>query len=216
MGPIKKSATIKRRSCMKRIKQLSFFSCLITLFLLSSCATTVTTNVWRDQSYGGAVKKVLVMGISQKQGIQRFFEDEFVRQLREKGTDGIAGYTVLPYDEKMTKDFIAARARESGADAVLVARPLSREVQRTYVPGQVYAVPGSYSRWGSYYGHAYSPGYVVEDEYVYIETNLYDVATEKLIWSTQSETVILASDQELIKSFISTMVAQLSSDKLIK
>jgi len=57
---------------------------------------------------------------------------------------------------------------------------------------------------------------VVEDEYVYIETNLFDVATEKLIWSTQSETVILAGDQELIKSFISTMVAQLSSDKLIK
>jgi hypothetical protein len=201
---------------MKRITQLSLFSCLITLFLLSSCATTVTTNVWKDPSYGGAVKKVLVMGISQKKGIQRFFEDEFVRQLREKGTDGIAGYTVLPYDEKMTKDFIAAKARESGADAVLVARPLSREMQRTYVPGQVYAVPGSYSRWGSYYGHAYSPGYVVEDEYVYIETNLYDVATEKLIWSTQSETVILASDQALIKEFISTMVAQLSSDKLIK
>ncbi len=201
---------------MKKLGSLSFISVVLGLFLLNACATTVTTNVWKDQTYGGPVKKVLVMGISQKKGIQRFFEDEFVRQLREKGTDGIAGYSVLPYDEKMTKDFIAAKARESGADAVLVARPLSREMQRTYVPGQVYAVPGSYSRWGSYYGHAYSPGYVVEDEYVYIETNLYDVATEQLIWSTQSETIILASDQALIKEFISTMVTQLSSDKLIK
>jgi len=201
---------------MKRVKQITFFSMLIMLFLLSSCATTTTTNVWRDQTYGGPVKKILVMGISQKKGIQRFFEDEFVRQLRQRGTDGVAGYTVLPYDEKMDKDFIAAKARESGADSVLITRPLSREMQRTYVPGQVYAVPGSYSRWGSYYGHAYSPGYVVEDEYVYIETNLFDVATEKLIWSTQSETVVLASDQELIKSFISTTVSQLSSDKLIK
>jgi len=201
---------------MKRIRQLSFFPVLITLFLLNSCATTVTTNVWRDQSYGGPVKKILVMGISQKKGIQRFFEDEFVRQLRERGTDGLAGYTVLPYDEKMDKDFIAAKARESGADTVLVARPLSRELQRTYVPGQAYAVPGSYSRWGSYYGQAYSPGYVVEDEYVYIETNLYDVATEKLIWSAQSETIVLASDQELMKSFIKTMVNKMSDDRLIK
>jgi len=201
---------------MKRARQIAFFSMLIMLFLMSSCATTTTTNVWRDQTYGGTVKKILVMGISQKQGIQRFFEDEFVRQLRQRGIDGVAGYTVLPYDKKMDKDFIAAKAKESGADTVLVTRPLSREMQRTYVPGQVYAVPGSYSRWGSYYGHAYSPGYVVEDEYVYIETNLYDVATEKLIWSTQSETVILATDQELIKSFISTMISQLSSDKLIK
>jgi hypothetical protein len=172
--------------------------------------------VWRDQTYGGTVKKIIVMGISQKQSIQRFFEDEFVRQLRQRGIDGVAGYTVLPYDQKIDKDFIAQKAREAGADTVLVARPLSREIQRSYVPGQAYAVPGPYSRWGSYYGHAYSPGYVVEDEYVYIETNLFDVATEKLIWSTQSETVILASDQELIKSFISTMISQLSSDKLIK
>ena len=201
---------------MKKIRHISFFSALITLFLLSACATTTTTNVWRDQTYGGPVKKILVMGISQKKGIQRFFEDEFVRQLRERGTDGVAGYSILPYDEKMDKNFIAAKARELGADTVLVARPLSRKTERSYVPGQVYAVPGSYSRWGSYYGHAYSPGYVVEDEYVFIETNLYDVATEKLIWAAESETIILATDQELIKSFISTMVAKLASDKLIK
>jgi len=201
---------------MKKVRQISFFSILIALFLLSSCATTTTTNVWRDQAYDGPVKKILVMGISQKKGMQRFFEDEFVRQLRERGTDGVAGYTILPYDEKMDKDFIAAKARELGADTVLVARPLNRKTERSYVPGQVYAVPGYYSRWGSYYGHAYSPGYVVEDEYVYIETNLYDVANEKLIWAAESETIILAADQELIKSFISTMVAQLASDKLIK
>jgi len=97
---------------MKKVRQISFFSILIALFLLSSCATTTTTNVWRDQAYDGPVKKILVMGISQKKGIQRFFEDEFVRQLRERGTDGVAGYTILPYDEKMDKDFIAAKARE--------------------------------------------------------------------------------------------------------
>jgi hypothetical protein len=201
---------------MKKARQISSFIVFITLFLLSSCATTTTTNVWRDQTYQGPVKKILVIGISQKKGIQRFFEDEFVRQFRERGTDAVAGYTVLPYDEKMDKDFIAAKAREVGAGAVLVTRPLGRKTERTYVPGQAYAVPGSYYRWGSYYGHAYSPGYVVEDEYVYVETNLFDVATEKLIWSAQSETVLLATDQELIKSFIKTMVAKLASDKLIK
>jgi hypothetical protein len=189
---------------------------LIVLFLLSACATTTTTNVWRDPAYQGPVKKVLVMGISQKKGIQRFFEDEFFRQLKQRGTDAVSGYSVLPYDEKMDKDFIAAKAREIGADVVLVTRPIGRKTERTYVPGQAYAVPGSYYRWGSYYGHAYSSGYVVEDEYVYLETNLFDVATEKLIWSAESETVILASDHELITEFISTLIAKLASDKLIK
>jgi hypothetical protein len=194
---------------MKAGRGIPFFSVLVALFLMSSCATTTTTNVWRDQAYQGPVKKILVMGISKKQGVQRFFEDEFFRQLKQRGTDAVAGYSILPYDEKMDKDFIAAKAREAGADTVLVARPISRKIERSYVPG-------SYSRWGSYYGYAYSPGYVVDDEYVYIETNLYDVATENLIWTAQSETIILAADQELIKSFISTMIAQLASDKLIK
>jgi hypothetical protein len=194
---------------MNEARKIPFFSVLIALFLVGSCATTVTTNVWRDQTYQGPIKKVLVMGISQKVGIQRFFEDEFVRQLKGKGTDAVAGYSMLPYDEKMDKDFIAAKARESGADSVLVARPISRKIERSYVPG-------TYRRWGSYYGYAYSSGYVVDDEYVYIETNLYDVATEKLIWTAQSETIILATDQELIISFISTMIAQLASDRLIR
>jgi hypothetical protein len=194
---------------MNRGRRKSLFSVIIMLFLMNSCATTTTTNVWRDQKYPGPVKKILIMGISQREGIQRFFEDEFVRQLRARGTDGVAGYSILPYDEKMDKDSIASQARESGADTVLVARPISRKIERSYVPG-------SYSRWGSYYGYAYSPGYVVADEYVYIETNLYDVTTENLIWTAQSETIMLATDQELIKSFISTMIAQLASDRLIK
>ena len=201
---------------MKDGRLLFLFPVIIALFLVSACATTATMNVWRDQTYEGPAKKVLIMGLSQKKGIQRYFEDEFVRQLRERGSDAVAGYTVLPYEQAMDKDFIVTKAKEAGADTILVATPLGREKQRTYVSGQAYGVPGSYHRWGSYYGHAYSPGYVVEDEYVYIETNLYVIATEKLIWSAQSETLIIATDQELTKSFIKTMIDKLSSDKLVK
>jgi hypothetical protein len=195
---------------MKKVRYASFSPVLIALFLLSACATTTTTNIWRDQTYQGPVKKILIMGISKKQGVQRFFEDEFFRQLRGRGTDAVAGYSILPYDEKMDKDFIAAKAREIGADAVLVTRPLGRKTERAYMPGSPYYRPGGY------YGYAYSPGYIVEDEYVFLETNLFDVATEKLIWSAESETVILASDQELIKEFIRTMIAKLAADRLIK
>jgi len=201
---------------MKKARQMLFFLLLITSLLASACATTAVTNAWRDPTYQGPIKKVLVIGVSQKKAVQRFFEDEFVRQLRAAGTDAIAGYTILPYEEDINKDFIAAKAKESGADTVLVTRPLGRTTERTYVPGQVYAVPAPYYRWGSYYGQAYSPGYVVEDEYVYVETNLFDLQSEKLIWSAQSETLLSAGNRGLIESFIKTIIAQLSSDKVIK
>ena len=201
---------------MKDERLLFLFPVIIALFLVSACATTDKMNVWKDQTYEGPVKKVLIMGLSQKKGIQLFFENEFVRQFRERGSDAVAGNTILPYEQAMDKDFIVTKAKESGADTVLVARSLGREMQRTYVSGPAYGVPGYYYRWGSYYGNAYSPGYVVEDEYVYVETNLYDIATEKLIWSAQSATIIIADDYDLIRSFIKTMIDKLSSDKLVK
>jgi len=201
---------------MKDGRLLCLFPVIIALFLVSACAPTAKMNVWKDQTYEGPVKKVLVMGLSQKKGIQLFFENEFGRQLGERGNDAVAGNTILPYEQAMDKDFIVTKAKESGADTVLVARSLGREMQRTYVPGPAYGVPGYYYRWGSYYGSAYSPGYVVEDEYVYVETNLYDIATEKLIWSAQSQTIIIADNYELIRSLIKTMIDKLSSDKLVK
>jgi len=201
---------------MKDGRLLFLFPVIIALFLVSACATTAKMNVWKDQTYEGPVKKVLVMGLSQKKGIQLFFENEFVRQLSERGSDAVAGHTILHYEQAMDKDFIVTKAKESGAYAVLVARSLGRKMQRTYDTGQAYGVPGYYYQWGSYYGNAYSPGYVVEDEYVYVETNLYDIATEKLIWSAQSQTIIIADDYDLIRSFIKTMIDRLSSDKLVK
>ena len=50
------------------------FPLIIALFLVSACATTAKMNVWKDQTYEGPVKKVLVMGLSQKKGIQLFLK----------------------------------------------------------------------------------------------------------------------------------------------
>jgi len=36
------------------------------------------------------------MGISSKPDVRRFFEDEFVRELKARGTSAIASYTVIP------------------------------------------------------------------------------------------------------------------------
>lgn len=202
---------------MKEVRGISYFlPLLVGLFVFSSCATTNITTAWRDPAFQGPVKKILVMGISQKPAIQRFAEDEFVSQLRERGTAAVAGYSVLPYGGRMGQRLVAAKAREIGADAVLVIRPVGEKTTRTYVPGQVYGVPGPYRRWGSYYGFAYTPGYVAENQYVYIETNLFDIDTDKLIWSAESETALSANNQQLIKSFIDTIVTKMASAKLIR
>ncbi|MFZ3138881.1 MAG: hypothetical protein WA126_15985 [Thermodesulfovibrionales bacterium] len=50
----------------------------------------------------------------------------------------------------------------------------------------------------------------------YIETNLYDVKTEKLIWSAHTKTERTEGEQQLINTFIKVMIKKLASDKIIQ
>ena len=112
------------------------------------------------------------------------------------------------------KDVAIAKIKATGADTVLVSRLVDRKTVETYVAGA--PSPSYYNSWGNYYGYVYGPSYVIEDEYAYLESNLYQVASEKLAWSARSETWMAASNQDLITSFIKVIIDKLASDKVIK
>jgi len=195
------------------------YTCLVisSLFVFTSCATTPLTAGWRGESYTGPVKKMVVISVSNKPVIRNLFEDECVRELKARGTDAVASYTVLPIDQLANKEAVQSKVRELGADAVLMTRLVDTKSVQTYVPGQVYVMPNYYYGWSGYYGNVFAtPGYTVQDEYAFLETNVYDVKTEQLIWSARSETWMSDNDQDTIKSFIGVIIARLSADKIIK
>jgi hypothetical protein len=185
-------------------------------FLLTSCATTIVTAVWKDESFMGPVKKMAVIGIFKTPAIRNSFEDEFSRQLKTHGIEAVASYTMIPVDDQSDKDIVSSRLKNMGTDYVLVTRLVDKKTVQTYVPGQAYVVPGYYRSWGGYYQYAYTPGYMVEDVYAYAETNIYDVKNDKLIWSARSETEISGVNQELIRSFVKIMIDRLSADAVIR
>jgi hypothetical protein len=185
-------------------------------FLLTACASTILTAVWKDESFTGPVRKIAVIGIFKTPAIRNFFEDEFSRQLKTHGIEAVAGYTLIPADDQSDKDIVASKLKNVGMDYVLVTRLIDKKTVQTYVPGQAYVVPGYYRSWGGYYQYAYTPGYLVEDIYAYAETNIYDVKNDKLIWSARSETEISGMNQELIRSFVKLMIDRLSADAVIR
>ena len=195
-------------------KTLCLSLCACAVFL-TSCATTTLTTVWKDEAFHGAVKKLVVVGAFRRPTVRNFFEDEFARQLKAHGVEAIASYTLVPIDELPEKDLLMAKIRETGADAALVTRMVDKKTVESYVPGEVYVVPRSYRRWGPYFDYIYTPGYMVREEYAYAETNIYETNTQQLIWSAMSSTLLSGDKQDLIKSFVSTMVAKMAEDKLI-
>lgn len=195
------------------------FGALVAM-LITACATTTLTASWKDPLYQGRPHKIMVIGVAKKPVNKRIFEDEFVRQIRARGINAVAGYTVMADEKQGDHTVIAAKMKEQGADAVLISRLASKKTVHTYVPGTVYYPPAYYGNWRDYYGYGsravYTPGYTAEDEYALIETNLYDAGNDRLIWSASSETEISGSDQNQIISYIGVMVNDMADKKLLR
>lgn len=211
---------------------------MLVALLITGCATTQLTSDWKNPSYHGQPGKILVIGVAKKPAIKRIFEDEFVRQLKERGVNAIASYTLMPDKKQSDHAAIAAQMKEHGADAVLISRLVSKKTVQTYIPGTVNYQPANYGNWRhnrspggayyppnygnwrDYYGYGYqtvyTPGYMAEDEYAIMESNLYDAKNDKLIWSAESETGIMGTDQNQIRSYIRVMVDTMAEQKLLK
>ena len=207
---------------MKLKNRLFAFILMISFTgIISSCASTTMKNVWRDTSYQGKLNNVFVIGVIKTPGVKRFFEDEFVAQLKARGTDAIASYTVLPSDRDIDQEELSAKIKELGADGVLITRLVDRKTVETYVPAASHYAPPShyYNGWHNYYarsyGGIYERGYTVKDEVIVVETNLYEASAEKLVWSAISETFREGSDDKLISSFIRLMIENLSKQNLL-
>ncbi len=204
---------------MKRTRSSIQFGMLIAM-LITACATTNLTSAWRDPSYQLQPRKIMVIGIAKKPINRRIFEDEFVRQLKARGTDAVASYTVVPDEKQGDHEVIAEKMKEQDADAVLVTRLASKKTVYTYVPGSITYPPSYYGNWRDYYGYGSqvvsTPGYTAEDDYALMETNLYDAGNDKLIWSASSETELRGSDQTMITSFVGVMVNAMKDQKLVK
>jgi hypothetical protein len=186
---------------------------VMALLLLTSCATTELTSLWRDETYRDHPRKILVIGMLKTPANQRILEDELVRQLKARGTDAVASYTVLPEQVQANKETITAKMNELGADAVLISRLMDKKSVTTYVHSN--PPPAGYGYgWQGYY--SYSPGYTVQDEYAVVQTNLYDVKTDKLIWTAATETWISGDYADtLIREFAEVIGDTLARQKVI-
>jgi hypothetical protein len=187
---------------------------VLALVLLPSCSpTTKLASVWRDDGYQNHPKKMMIIGEFKNPGNRRIFEDEMVKQLEALGTDAVGSYTAIPERIGVDRDMVTAKMNELGADAVLIARVVDKKTVSTFVPGTVRpGYPGYGGGWHGYY--AYSSSSTVQAELAVLQTNLYDLKTDKLIWTAVSETWITENNESLIRSS-PVIIDRLVSDKML-
>ena len=153
-------------------------------------------------------------------------EDALAEQAQQRGISVIKSsdhfkpdfYQNLPDEKKLLQQI-----RSTGANAILTVSLINTESETRYVPGARSYAPFPYYGWYrgfySYYSYwrpsFYEPGYYVTDKKYFMETNLYNVETNQLIWSAQSETIDPGSIDQFAKSYPKVLVGQLIKDGLL-
>ncbi|MGZ3873324.1 MAG: hypothetical protein ACXVJD_10420 [Mucilaginibacter sp.] len=110
------------------------------------------------------------------------------------------------------------KIKNSGVDAVLTILLLKNEKVRTYVRHDVYYQPYSYyyNRFWTYRlelsSRIYRDDYYLENMKYYWESNLYDMKTQRLVYSVQTQSFDPASSEshghEYGRLIISNMVLE--------
>lgn len=199
-----------KQSSVKWFGYLFFF-----VFLNISCAGTELTHKQVNEIYKGKpVSDILVIAITGNEDSRRSFERIFVAHLKSVGVEAISSEEAIPMppDLKMKKETILNAINQFENDAVIITHLIDKEKKEVYTRGGQGA-RGYYSFYHSSY--AYDPGSSSTSKTVLLETNLYDVKTEKLIWSVQSKTWTKDSKKHIINDVIKVVINDLQNNKLI-
>ena len=192
----------------------------VIILLLAGCATTQVKSVWKDPAYLARPQKVMVIAVFREPIYRRIVEEEFVLQFKLRGVDAIASYTTLP--DKLQDDEAAIEkvVKQSGADSVLITRMVSKRSVRVYYPAEVTYRPRHYGKWPEYYRFGYDaftrPGYSTEYNYALMETNLYDLSLDHLVWAATTETGVDKLNQALIKPYIGNLMKLMADYGLVR
>jgi hypothetical protein len=184
---------------------------------LGACAGSTTfTSTWkapdanRIDPAGKTIAALVIYGDPKR---RRDAEAYLAHELSLHGANGVSAYTLIGLDHP-TEEYARARFKEAGINAVVVMRLVGHDQQVIVDPG---GFSGSvYGSFGSYYssygvGISYSTGSVQTDTQVSIETLIYSLNPDKLLWAGTSRT----SNPDGLQGLI-TEVADAVSGQVVK
>jgi hypothetical protein len=193
---------------------------LMVMGALISCGpTTEIVKSWREPDASvtpGPELKTLVIAMVKDETSRRVIEDQLVKRL---STTSVPSYTLL------TTEMIQAASDQALNDLVvknkfthvLLMRLADIEKETSYVPGTTTAYYGGYGRYYGYGASMYSsPGYYTTDKNYFIETTIFTVEPNKLVWTGTTKTVNPSKIEKTVTEIADAVAAQMKKDGFLK
>ena len=189
---------------------------------LSACATTTFDSTWKApdaQQVSPMGKYVAAVFVSREEGQRRAGEDALAADLIARGAHGVAAYTLLPNNQRGNAEVARERLKAAGANGVVVMRVVGKDQKITYTPGYAATFPAYYNGFGPYWSYGwqtvYEPGYLQSDTVVSVETLVYSLTKDKLLWASESRTTNPANLTTLVNEVADAVAKEMSKQGLL-
>jgi hypothetical protein len=192
---------------------------------LAGCATTSFDSSWKSPDATPVTskgKKVVAIVMMKDVTPRRAAEDALVRALNERGAVGIALYTLMPPGSPTDEESVKAMLQQSGAAGAVIMRPVA--VDKEPIPTTVtYGGPMYGGFYGGYYGYGWGSAYggmTVSGggvtTIVSVETLVYSLEQNKLLWAGRSKTSDPANIDSLVREIADAVAAEMQREGLIQ
>jgi len=191
----------------------------VVLISVSAHAGTKYKTTWRasevgPQSFAG--KKVAAVVISDDESLRMSSEEALVRELAARGVEGVPAYRIVPKEALRKAETARPFFERAGLEGVIVLRPVSVDHEQTYTP-DTWAMPYYGSLWG-YYGYGWgsvtSGGYITNTTVLTVETLIFSIAKDRLIWAGVSETEDPKNAQRVVADLVKSAAKELKKQGL--
>ena len=196
----------------------------IALFVSCGSSTSIVTS-WKDPNETIAsqnFKKVLVVALMKDEATRRNTENRIVAS---NPNVLHSSYQLLnETTQKLSQEEKLKILHDENFDGVITIRLVSKEKETDYVPGTTGVYYGGYPGYRGFYGGAfggwygmygtgfYSPGYYDESTYYLIETNIFSLSKNKLLWTGTTKTLAGSELGSMVDDIMKAIKEQMKSD----
>jgi hypothetical protein len=166
-------------------------------------------------------RKVAALIISKEEDARYEAESALAREITARGAVGIPAYNLIPKeivrDKEKAKEFL----EKANVAGVVAMRVVGQHEEVTGSVGGYYAGPNYATFWGTGYygwgwGAAYAPGYLMTDTVVSVETLVYSLDQDKLVFAARSRTTNPSKVGKFIKELAEAAAKEMKKQGLVR
>jgi len=177
---------------MKRSRRTALTTLAIAAAVATLSAAVRFTSTFKSLDAGAvsfAGKKVAALVITNDDSLRVAGEESLVREMTARGIQAVATYRIAPKEELAHAETAKPWFEKANVEGVVAVRPVSSDTE-TYTTGTW--VTSNYSTLWGYYGYGWSavwvPASARTQTVVVVETTIYSVPRNQLLWAAVSET----------------------------